>query len=90
MHCKKSTIYPAHTGPAVVIKSRSIKIHLKTSVKRFRQVFKKINKFKMRISVPYVGVMAPKAENTFFTLHISILVKSKNYFAIVFKFLCGF
>ena len=52
--------------------------------------FKKINKFKMRISVPYVGVMAPKAENTFSPLHISILVKSKNYFAIMFKFLCGF
>ena len=69
--------------------SSFIKLHFKTSVKRFRQIFKKIyKKFRLRISA--TQVLWPLRLKTHFLLCTSLyLLNQKTYFAIVSRFLCG-
>ena len=57
-----------NTGQAVVNKSRSIKIQLKTSVKNIK---------KIEYASMCLRCYGPKAENTFFPLHIPIPIKKR-------------
>ena len=66
------------------------KLQAKSTTKRFGQIYlRKYNKNQIGVFV-VLGYMSLKIKNTFSPLHIPVLVKSKKYFAILFRFIWAF